>query len=71
MLNTDGVIFDNLQVVGLGAILRDSNGNIVITASMKENMILPPETAECLAILRGLQHCLSLGIIKLIVESDC
>lgn len=68
-LNTDGAIFDNLQAVGLGAVLRDSSGDIVIAASMKENTTLPPETAECLAILRGLQHRLPLGINNLIVES--
>lgn len=53
-LNIDGAYFDHLQAVGLGAFVRDSNGDVVITVSMKENMAFPLETIECLAILRGL-----------------
>lgn len=34
-------------------------------------MPLPPETAECLAILRRLPHCLPLGITNLTIKSDC
>lgn len=31
-LNTDGAIFDDLQVVGCGIVLRDSLGDILLVA---------------------------------------
>lgn len=40
-------------------------------ASIKERVLQEPETVECLAILRGLQLCIHLGISCLTVESDC
>lgn len=38
---------------------------------MKESMIQLLETIKCLAIFRGLQLCILLGINKLIIESGC
>lgn len=32
-LNIDGANFDNLQVVGLGAVLRDSKGDVIFAAT--------------------------------------
>lgn len=39
--------------------------------SIKEKQVQEPETIESLAILRGLQQCLHLGITNLIIESNC
>lgn len=42
-----------------------------MAVSKKEKALVQPETIESLAILRGLQFCLQLGISNLIVELDC
>lgn len=39
--------------------------------SKKERGLLQPKNVESLAILRGLQFCLQLGISNFMVESDC
>lgn len=61
-LNTNGENFESLQAIGLGAVLRDYKGDIVFVASIKENLLPLLKTIECLTILRGLQHCLPLGV---------
>lgn len=70
-LNTDGALFFDLNKAGLGIILRDHNGDIVLAGSGSETSILEPEHVEAAALLRGLQLCLNLGISHLMVESDC
>lgn len=42
-----------------------------MATSIGERTLFQPETIECLAILRGLQQCIPLSILNLIVESDC
>lgn len=70
-LNIDGSIFFDIQEVGIGVILRDIKGNAVMVVSKKEKALVQLENIKSLAILRGLQFCLQLGISNLIVESDC
>lgn len=55
---------------GMGAILRDGQGNTVLAASMVEHNLLETEEAELLGIFRGLQLCTGRGIKRIIVESD-
>lgn len=55
----------------MGAVLRDNNGEIILAASMKERTLLLLEATECIAIPRGLQLYIPLGINKLIVETNC
>lgn len=69
-LNTDGVLFFDCQEVGLVAILRDSRGEVIMAASMREKIMFQPETTECVAIFRGIQQCIPLGIPNLVLESD-
>lgn len=70
-LNVDGALFFDHQMVSVGAILRNDNGDILLAASMRELTLMQSEHIECLAILKGLQICLQLGISTLIVEFDC
>lgn len=55
----------------MGAIVRDSKGEMILAASIKEQVLQDPKIVECLAILRGLQLCFHLGISCLSIESDC
>ncbi|KAJ0018153.1 hypothetical protein Pint_10776 [Pistacia integerrima] len=56
---------------GTGAILRDSSCRVLMAASALEKATAEPEQVELLAILRGLQFCASMGIVKIQVKSDC
>ncbi|XP_042950144.1 uncharacterized protein LOC122282259 [Carya illinoinensis] len=70
-LNIDGALFFDQKKAGIGAVLRDGRGEVILAASKMECYIEEPETIELVAILRGLQLCIQSGISKLVVESDC
>ncbi|KAF5476857.1 hypothetical protein F2P56_003549 [Juglans regia] len=70
-LNVDGVVFLDVRKAGMGVVLRDDKGKLVMAASKIENAVENPSTIELLALLRGLQLIVHLGFSKLDVESDC
>lgn len=70
-LNVDGTLFFNQTKVGIGLILRNAVGKTQLSVCMAEAGICEPNQIELLAILRGLQIYLGLGIRKSILESDC
>lgn len=58
--------------IGLGAIIRDSNGFLkAVSSKICEHNLIKIPVAEVLAILEGLRFPTSLSIASLIVESDC
>ncbi|XP_042983206.1 uncharacterized protein LOC122312616 [Carya illinoinensis] len=69
-LNIDGALFSDQCKAGVGAVLRDNEGDVIFAASKSEPDIAYSLEIEFLTILRGLQLCMSLGITKLRVESD-
>ncbi|XP_040987646.1 uncharacterized protein LOC121235362 [Juglans microcarpa x Juglans regia] len=69
-LNVDEAVFSDMRKTGIGLILRDSYGKMVMTTTISEIEVNEPATIELLAVLRGLQLCIPLGIPKLIIESD-
>lgn len=64
-------MFFSLQRIGIGFVLRDSKGNCIMAASIRETDALNQEIVEVAAILRELQQCMHMGILHLIIESDC
>lgn len=56
--------------MGVGVILRDTKCNCVMVANIREDNAFNPMTVEAMAVLWGLQQCMSLGISHLIIESD-
>ncbi|KAF5464321.1 hypothetical protein F2P56_014405 [Juglans regia] len=69
-LNVDGVIFKALNCSGVGTVLRDEKGCMVLAMSRRELGIHEVEDIEALAALRGLQLISHLGISHLILEGD-
>lgn len=53
-LNIDGIIFADLQAAGIGAILWNHEGEVLMLASLKESSIQYSEMIESLAILMGI-----------------
>ncbi|CAI9762880.1 unnamed protein product [Fraxinus pennsylvanica] len=70
-LNVDGATFHHLHEAGVGIVLRDQTGTVLMAASKGEWEVADPEMIEFLAVLRGLQLVMSMGISRLVIESDC
>jgi len=56
---------------GLGAVIRDHMGNILMGAVHRLSTSFTPEISEAMAMRLGLQVALQAGLPKVIVESDC
>ncbi|XP_042939486.1 uncharacterized protein LOC122274515 [Carya illinoinensis] len=69
-LNVDAALFFDLKKAGVGGVLRDERGEMVLAMSKAEHELHDPESVELVAILRGLQFILQLGIRKIVLESD-
>ncbi|XP_042954609.1 uncharacterized protein LOC122291024 [Carya illinoinensis] len=65
-----GLVILGCCSTGVGVILRDEKGKVILAACHKEPEFSDPMEVELLAILRGLQICVPLGINDLIVETD-
>ncbi|KAF5462687.1 hypothetical protein F2P56_018674 [Juglans regia] len=70
-LNVDGAMFGELCKSGVGCILRDDKGKVLMAALKAESEVEEPEAVELIVVLRGLQLCVSMGISRIQVESDC
>lgn len=55
--NVDGALFVDAHEAGLGTILRENKGEMVLAASIKECPMQNLKTIETLAILQLLQLC--------------
>ncbi|XP_041001600.1 uncharacterized protein LOC121247296 [Juglans microcarpa x Juglans regia] len=69
-LNIDGALFLDQCRSGVGMVLRDEHGKVIFSANKPEHEVQDPMKIELIAILRGLQMCIPLGIAELQVESD-
>lgn len=69
-LNIDGAIFLFLHSVGVRRILRDETGTVLMADSIKGMEGNDPTEIELIAIMRGLQLCILMDIVDLIVDSD-
>jgi exonuclease III len=69
-VNWDAAVDGGRKMIGMGAIVRDSEGKVL--AMMCDTMILvqDPILAEALAARRAIELCLLLGIRKIILEGD-
>ncbi|XP_042962749.1 uncharacterized protein LOC122297028 [Carya illinoinensis] len=70
-MNVDGATFGEIDKAGIGLVLRDHEGNVLMTCSKIEHAVANSEFIEATAVLRGLQFGLQWGINKLVMESDC
>ncbi|XP_042950304.1 uncharacterized protein LOC122282418 [Carya illinoinensis] len=70
-LNVDGALFFYCNKTGIGAILRNSFGDVIMALSKVEEEFLEPKNVEAMVVLRGLQFYLQSGIHNLLIESDC
>ncbi|XP_042942934.1 uncharacterized protein LOC122277122 [Carya illinoinensis] len=69
-LHVDGAIFEDQDRASVGMLLRNDRGVVLFSTSKKENGVNDPMGVKLLAILRGLQLCIPMGILDLVIESD-
>ncbi|KAK6116532.1 hypothetical protein DH2020_049737 [Rehmannia glutinosa] len=69
-INTDASVI-KMVGTGLGAILRDHNGNVIHTIAKKITHEFSIEIAEAMACLEGLTTAKNLQLTSVLIESDC
>ena len=68
-LNSDAAVRSDR--CGVGAVIRDEMGNVLLAAGVRLEEVASPEETEARAILFGLQAAFDAGLRNLEVESDC
>lgn len=69
-LNDDGAFSQDGSRAAIGAVIRDSSGAVIMSVAKRELATMKILEVEGIAILRGLQFSMHLGIHHLIIESD-
>ncbi|KAL5793905.1 hypothetical protein ACOSP7_002499 [Xanthoceras sorbifolium] len=70
-LNVDASVQASAGIFGVGAIVRNEVGEVMLTAASKLAMTTSVACAEAHAILFGISIALEAGLWPLEVESDC
>ncbi|XP_042974832.1 uncharacterized protein LOC122306468 [Carya illinoinensis] len=69
-LNWDAAINQPLNQVGIGAIIRDCNGQVLGTMRARRELNLSPFTAEAYALMMAVIFCKEAGFRSIIFEGD-
>jgi hypothetical protein len=69
-LNVDASFFHESKAGSWGFLIRDSDGDVMLTERGRVNHLLSAFHAELIASLRGLQRAVDLGIGHIIVKTD-
>ncbi|XP_042974783.1 uncharacterized protein LOC122306422 [Carya illinoinensis] len=69
-LNWDAAIDVSRDLVGIGGIIRDCNGEVLATLRAKRKMILSPFAAEAYALMVAMLFSNEAGILKLMLKGD-
>ncbi|KAK2661430.1 hypothetical protein Ddye_000004 [Dipteronia dyeriana] len=74
-INTDATLLDERSIVGVGVgvgvgvVIRDHLGQVMGTAALKLEASYSPKLAEAVAIRRGIEFALEIGLVPAVVES--
>ncbi|KAK7854433.1 hypothetical protein CFP56_032235 [Quercus suber] len=69
--NFDAALFEHLGFAGLGVVVRDCCGNVLVALSQKVALPQFVEMAEALAAKRVLQLATEMSFLRVMVEGDC
>ncbi|XP_042983344.1 uncharacterized protein LOC122312724 [Carya illinoinensis] len=69
-LNWNAAINQSLGLIGIGAILRDCNGQVLGTIRARRNLNVSPFTAEAYAMMMAVLFCKEAGFHSIIFEGD-
>ena len=69
-LNFDAAVFNDIKASGIGDVIRNDLGEIMVSMSAKGPQVADSEEAEILACSRALEMAVDSGFSDLIVEGD-
>ena len=68
--NIDAAVFNQIQCIGIGCVVRDENGAMVIARNERIRGMLDPAIAEVMSCREALSWLKSLGLNRVILKSD-
>jgi hypothetical protein len=69
-VNWDATVDEHRRKMGIGVIVRDSMGEVLVTLSALKDYIIDPNIAVAMAALRAVLYCGELGFLRVILEVD-
>ena len=69
-INVDGVVFAQLNVSGVGVVIRDSAGRVEAALSKNYSVPLGALETQALALAEGVRFAWEVGICDAVFESD-
>ena len=69
-LNYDAALFSDLGRIGVGAVIRNENGEVMVAKIACGLAVQASEEAELLACRRALEFAVDAGFYRLIIEGD-
>ena len=69
-LNFDAAIFTDISTSGVGVIIRNEKGQVMVALSSKGLAVIDSEEVEVLACRQAMEFALDEGFSDLIVEGD-
>ena len=69
-LNFDATVFVVTTASGIGAVIRNDKGEVMVVLSSTVPTITDSEEAEVLACRKALEFVVEVGFFKLVIEGD-
>ena len=69
-MNFDAAVFSNLKCSGVGEIIRNSAGEVMVGMSAKGEYVHNSDEAEALACRKALEFSMEAGFSNLVIEGD-
>ncbi|XP_030930796.1 uncharacterized protein LOC115956614 [Quercus lobata] len=69
-LNVDATVFKGMKASGVGAVVRNENGEVMVAMAGKGSQVQDSEAAEALACRRAVEFALEAGFREIILEGD-
>ena len=69
-MNYDGAIFQEQGKVGIGVVIRNSEGGVMASLSQQIPLLTIVAQVEALAVCRVVEFARELGFIRVIIEGD-
>ncbi|KAL0000349.1 hypothetical protein SO802_014130 [Lithocarpus litseifolius] len=69
-VNFDGAIFQDLQMAGIGVVIRNSSGQVIGALSDRIHLPSAVDDVEAIACRRAISFALEIGVEEVVFEGD-